>query len=58
MIAGGEWERTESWRCNGGDVGDLDIQVDIGTAYWGTAGSVEKRQNCARRCLETSNCVR
>lgn len=52
VIAGAKWEFTNDWDCGGNDIG-----VQSAMTWDGSAAAIERRMDCAQKCLDAPNCV-
>ena len=52
MIGGAKWELTNNWNCRNNSIGSQSA-----AAWDGSDDTVDRRKNCAQRCLEVESCV-
>jgi len=52
VIAGAKWEFTNDWDCGGSD-----ISWQSAPSWDGSETAIERRMDCAQRCLDAPNCA-
>ena len=52
IISGAKWEFTNDWDCGGTDIGSQPA-----SSWDGSKATVDRRAECAQKCLEAETCV-
>ena len=52
VISGAKWEFTNDWDCAGNNIGHQSA-----SAWNGSKTTIDRREDCAKKCLEVETCV-